>query len=146
MSGSNLQSSPLFEHTEPLPQDHPKGPQLGYQTLMKRSPAHYQGQGFETELEGNFEVDSCSRMLIDLVPLRFQVQRDAMKIGLPPQSTMWSSVPRAAMKISLPCRGTWSYFVEPTKEDKMLGHERNEKDQKGVNQVVQGSALTYHER
>lgn len=35
-----------------------------------------------------------------------------------------SNVPRGAMRIGLPPRGTLSDFLEPTKERKRLGHER----------------------
>lgn len=56
-------------------------------------------------------------MLTEAYKLRFiefQVLRGAMDIARPPQSTTRSSVPRGAIKIGLPLRGTWSDFLERT--------------------------------
>lgn len=47
-----------------------------------------------------------------------------MKVGLPPKSTNGSKVPKEAMRIGLPQRGTWINFLKQTKECKRLGHKK----------------------
>lgn len=41
---------------------------------------------FEPRLEGTFRVESCPKRLIDLDPLRSQMLKDVIKIGLSSQS------------------------------------------------------------
>lgn len=55
-----------------------------------------------------------------------------MKICLPSQNKMESSMPRGAKQIDLPSSGTWSDFLNRTNEGKRLGYEKSDPGEERV--------------
>lgn len=105
----------------------PRSPQKALARLPnlweRMSHMSYQEHKFEIRCRRYFGVQSFSRRLIDLDPLRCQVLK-VYKDRLTTANHNESSVPRGATKISLSLQNTYSDFLEQSNKRKRLGQKR----------------------